>query len=71
MKSFHPLHLEDLRKSGLSDETIKQSGIKTVPPNDINRKLGMNIPSLISCYEIPYDKHFSRFRAFYEDTSEG
>lgn len=68
MNNFHPLHLEDLRRSGLSDKTIKQAHIKTVPPNDINRRLGFNIPGLTSCYEIPYDKHFSRFKAFYDDT---
>ena len=24
---FHPLHLEDLRKSGLLDQTIEEAGI--------------------------------------------
>jgi len=71
MNTFHPRHLEDLRKSGLSDETIKQAHIKTVPPNEINRRLGFNIPGLTSCYEIPYDKDFSRFKDFYDDTSDG
>jgi len=68
---FHPAHLEDLKKSLLSDETIKEAGIKTIPPNEINRRLGFNIPGLISCYEIPYDKTFSRFRAFYDNTING
>ena len=71
MNNLHPLHLDDLQKSGLTDETITQSGIHTVPPNDINRKLGFNILGLISCYEIPYDESFSRFRAFYDDNIPG
>ena len=58
-------------KSGLSDEIIKQALIKAVPPNDINRRFGFNIPGLTSCYEIPYDEHFSRFKAFYDDTING
>lgn len=68
---FHPLHLEDVRKSGLSDETITKSGIKTVPPNEINKRTGYNILSLSSMYEIPYDKTFNRYRCFYDDSSNG
>ena len=67
---LHPLHLEDLRKSGLSDSTIAEAGIKTLPPNDINKRLGFNISALISCYEIPYDDSFSRFRVFYDTASD-
>jgi predicted transcriptional regulator len=70
MTGLHPLHLTDLRKSGLSDLTIKEADIKTVPPSDINKKLGFNIPDLISCYEIPYDETFSRFKAFYSDNDK-
>jgi acyl-coenzyme A synthetase/AMP-(fatty) acid ligase len=33
----------------------------------INKKIGFNVPSLISCYELPYDENFSRFKAFYDD----
>lgn len=68
---FHSLHLEDLKRSGLSDSTIEQAAFHSVPPNDINKQMGFNIPSLTSCYEIPYDKSFSRFRAFYDDKSNG
>ncbi|MBT9168959.1 MAG: hypothetical protein DDT19_02311 [Syntrophomonadaceae bacterium] len=71
MTGLHPLHLADLKKSGLSDLTIKEAGIKTVPPNDINKKLGFNIPDLISCYEIPYNNSFGRFRGFYDSGKEG
>jgi hypothetical protein len=64
---LHPDHIADLRKSGLSDETILKADIKSVPPDMINKKLGFNISDLTSCYEIPYDKNFSRFKAFYGD----
>lgn len=64
---LHPDHIADLKKSGLSDETILKADIKSVPPDMINKKLGFNISDLTSCYEIPYDKNFSRFKAFYRD----
>ena len=38
---FHPDHLADLRKSGLSDETIFAAGIKTIPPRDIAKRVGL------------------------------
>ncbi len=34
---FNPGHLADLRKSGLSDETILEAGIKSVCPRDIDK----------------------------------
>jgi hypothetical protein len=34
---FHPEHLADLRKSGLSDATIAQAGLKSVRPADIRK----------------------------------
>jgi hypothetical protein len=68
---LHPLHLKDLRKSGLSDETIEVAGFKSVPPNDIKRKLGFDVSGLVSTYEIPYDKTFSRFRCFYMQGQNG
>jgi len=68
MSGLHPTHLEDLRKSGLSDETIREAEIATVIPCDINKALGWNVPGLTSCYRIPYPgTDFSRYRCFYED----
>ena len=71
--NFHPDHLADLRKSGLSDETIEQSGIKTIPPGQINKRLGINIPGLSSAYEILYPgcNGFFRCRCFYEEGKAG
>jgi hypothetical protein len=33
MITLHPLHLEDLQKSGLSDETIQIAGIEYLFPD--------------------------------------
>lgn len=68
--SLAPEHYADLQKSGLSDDTIRKAGIKSVPPDQINNKLGLNIPGLMSIYEIPFDDTYSRFRAFYEEGKE-
>ena len=65
--SLDPEHYTDLQKSGLSDNTIREAGIKSVPPNQINMKLGFLIPGLVSMYEIQFDGDYSRFKAFYED----
>lgn len=65
--SLHPDHLQDLRRSGLSDETILEAGIRSVPPNEIRQRLGFDIPGTKSCMEIPYDKKHSRFKILYHD----
>jgi len=67
--SLHPLHYEDLKKSGLTDKTIEVAQIESVPLDLINKKLGFDHPDLTSCYEIPYDNTFSRFRLFYMGNS--
>lgn len=66
LNNFHPNHLTDLRKSGLSDETITAGGFQSVPPRLIRKKLGFDFPDLNSLYEIPYHDcdGFSRFRCF-------
>jgi hypothetical protein len=73
MKNFHPDHLADLRKSGLSEDTIIQAAIKSVRPDQINKRLGFNVPGLTSAYEIPYPgcDGFSRYRCFYAEGKTG
>lgn len=62
---LHPDHLADLRKSGLTDQTISEAGIRTVPPGDIARALGFDIRAILSMMEIPYPgSDFSRFKPF-------
>ena len=65
-------HLEDLRRSGLSDETIEKANIRSVTPADIQQKLGFIIPGVTSGYEIPYPgTEFSRFKVFYAQQAAG
>lgn len=65
-----PEHLVDLRKSGLSDETILESGIKSVRPGDIDKIIGF--PTFAkSAYAIPYPgTDYSRYRMFYDDANK-
>ncbi len=67
MNNLAPEHYKDLQKSGLSDDTIREACIKSVPPGQINRQLGFNIDGLVSMYEIPFVGEYSRFKVFYEE----
>lgn len=73
LQLFHE-HYEDLEKSGLSEETISEARIRSIPLNEITRVLGFSIPGLSSLYEIPYDYGLSgydngycRYKAFYNN----
>ena len=48
-----PSQLADLRKSGLTDETILAAKFHSVPPRLINKILGFNA-KIDSLLEIPY-----------------
>jgi uncharacterized protein DUF3854 len=52
--SLAPAHLEDLRKSGLSDETIRAQGLRSVPPSMIPRLLGFDRAAIRSAMLIPF-----------------
>jgi len=68
--SFHPDHISDLRKSGLSDETIQVAGIKSLRPADIDRTIGYPTCAK-SAYEIPYPgTDYSRFKMFYDEADK-
>jgi hypothetical protein len=64
--SLHPLHLADLQNSGLSDETIQQAAIYSVPPYDISKKLEGHFPKVESLLAFPYPgaDGFERFKLF-------
>ncbi len=65
---FHPDHWADLEKSGLSEETVIESGIHTVPPNMINNKLGFNTTGITSAYQIPYPQtNLYRYKLYYDE----
>lgn len=67
---LHPDHLTDLRKSGLSDETILEAGIKSATPGDIDKIFGYPTYAK-SAYEIPYpETDYSRYRMFYDDANK-
>ena len=69
MDFFHPDHLGDLHKSGLSNETILEAGIKSVCPRDIDKIFGY--PTFAkSAYEIPYGNGYSRFKMFYDEADK-
>jgi hypothetical protein len=52
--SLHSEHLADLRKSGLTDETITTQKIRTIPPHMINQLLGFEAPKVRHAYLIPF-----------------
>jgi hypothetical protein len=49
-----PEHLADLRKSGLSDETIRLQKIRSVPPHMIDQLLGFKAPKVMSASLFPF-----------------
>jgi hypothetical protein len=63
-KGLHPDHLNDLRKSGINDLMIEQSGIHSVRPADIGAIIHAN-GNLKSLMAIPYPgTDFTRFKLF-------
>lgn len=68
--TLHPDHLADLRKSGLSDETILEAGIKSVCQRDIDKIFGYPTHAK-SAYEIPYPgTDYSRYKMFYDEADK-
>jgi hypothetical protein len=62
LPALHPDHLADLRKSGLSDETITKADLYAVRAGDIGKiTANTNISSLLA---IPYDAEFKRYKVF-------
>ena len=62
--SLSPEHKADLEKSGLSDETICEAKIFSVPPYAINKIMGWNAP-ITSLLAFPYPgTNFVRYKLF-------
>jgi hypothetical protein len=63
---LHPAHLADLKKSGLSDETISAARIYTPRPGDINKILGPRFQKVQSILAFPYSgcDGFERYKLF-------
>jgi hypothetical protein len=51
---FAPDHLADLRRSGLTDDTIQLHRIRSVPPSMIGQLLGFDIKAIRSAMLIPF-----------------
>ena len=69
--SLHPDHEAEFKqKSGLTDQTILENGIYSVPPNLINKKLGKNDSRITSLMAFPYPgtNGFERYKPFSEKT---
>ena len=73
MSNLHPDHLADLRKSGLTDETIRAAGIYTVTPGDLGKKLGGLGNNVVSALAFPYTGFdgYERFKVWREDGKIG
>jgi len=50
----HTSHMADLRKSGLTDATIRTQKITDVPPGMIDQLLGFPAPKVTSAYLLPF-----------------
>jgi hypothetical protein len=61
---LNPVHLDDLKKSGLSDATIRNAGLYTAKPSDLPRLCGRRLPPGTSGLVIPYDAAFARVKLF-------
>src|SRR4030043_122096 len=66
---FYPAHWEDLKKSGLSDEIIKDAHLRSCSPREIFEVAPPSLASKISSmYEIPYPgTRDSRYKIYGED----
>ncbi len=62
---MHPLHLADLQRSGLTDETIQAAGIYTVPI-EIDKKLGGLANGVVSAlaFQYPGCDGFERYKVW-------
>ena len=64
--ALHPEHLADLRRSGLTDETISALEIHSARPGDIPRLAGWNPKEVTSVLVFPYpgEAGFCRIKVF-------
>jgi hypothetical protein len=63
---LHPEHLADLKKSGLSPDSIQNMGAYSVTPGDIPRLLGWDPQGVNSVLAFPYPgiENFVRYKVF-------
>lgn len=66
---LHPEHLADLKKSGLTAETILQAQITSINVDELQCVLGYVLTGIESTYSIPFppfDDGYERYRIFYK-----
>ncbi|ODS33673.1 MAG: hypothetical protein SCARUB_01193 [Candidatus Scalindua rubra] len=63
-------HYRDLKKSGLSDETIREARFESVPLKHLKKIMGHNSKGVASAYKIPFGNGFIRYKIFYEPGKE-
>ncbi len=66
-EKFHPDHLRDLARSGLSEETILALGIYSARPQDIPKLVGWDPPPAVTSvlvFPYPGEDEFSRVKVF-------
>ncbi len=70
-----PEHRENLKKSGLSEETILEAGIRAVPVDQFKKRLGSLDKGIESLMEIPFsvfdDNEYSRYKVWYQKGHKG
>jgi hypothetical protein len=75
MFDLHHDHLADLRKSGLTDETIQAAGIYTVPPDEIGQgKRRKGLPDAVkTAMAFPYFGFdgYERFKVWWKEGKTG
>jgi hypothetical protein len=66
LKDFHPDHIADLQKSGLSAATVRELNIHSVPKEHIARHFGYENPAIQSllCFPYPGVEGFCRDKVF-------
>lgn len=58
-----PEHLADLRRSALTDDTIRQHFIRSIPPSMIGKLLGFDSPRIVSAMLLPFRSPADGFMA--------
>lgn len=61
---MHPLHQADLTKSGLSDQTVREAGLFSVPPRDMKLPPFMSSVTSMLAFPYPLSNGFERYKLF-------
>lgn len=61
---LHPDHIEDLRRSGLTDETIVKAGLYSVAPNDLGGITRSPMVKSALAFPYPLCGGFTRYKLF-------